>query len=70
MLAICGNESLREFASPGKSGSAFYLTQDERYMIKTMKKSEIKVNYILFCVHIAFDNICILRFFKPCLGIA
>ncbi|XP_010474473.1 PREDICTED: phosphatidylinositol 4-phosphate 5-kinase 3-like, partial [Camelina sativa] len=43
MLAICGNESLREFSSPGKSGSSFYLTQDERFMIKTMKKSEIKV---------------------------
>lgn len=56
MLAICGNESLREFSSPGKSGSSFYLTQDERFMIKTMKKSEIKVTYIFFCVHIAFDN--------------
>ncbi|KAG5386636.1 hypothetical protein IGI04_038106 [Brassica rapa subsp. trilocularis] len=43
MLAICGDESLREFSSPGKSGSSFYLTQDERFMIKTMKKSEIKV---------------------------
>ncbi|XP_010527040.1 PREDICTED: phosphatidylinositol 4-phosphate 5-kinase 3 isoform X2 [Tarenaya hassleriana] len=43
MLAICGNESLREFSSPGKSGCFFYLTPDERFMIKTVKKSEIKV---------------------------
>ncbi|XP_023535805.1 phosphatidylinositol 4-phosphate 5-kinase 1-like [Cucurbita pepo subsp. pepo] len=43
MLAICGNDALREFSSPGKSGSFFYLTQDDRFMIKTVKKSEAKV---------------------------
>uniref|UniRef100_A0A803M598 1-phosphatidylinositol-4-phosphate 5-kinase n=1 Tax=Chenopodium quinoa TaxID=63459 RepID=A0A803M598_CHEQI len=43
MLAICGNDALRELSSPGKSGSFFYLTQDDRYMIKTVKKSEVKV---------------------------
>ncbi|KAL5076596.1 hypothetical protein RYX36_015580 [Vicia faba] len=43
MLAICGNAALRELSSPGKSGSFFYLTQDDRYMIKTVKKSEVKV---------------------------
>ncbi|XP_047309446.1 phosphatidylinositol 4-phosphate 5-kinase 2-like [Impatiens glandulifera] len=43
MLAICGNEGLRELSSPGKSGSFFYLTQDDRFMIKTMKKSEVKM---------------------------
>ncbi|KAG0471114.1 hypothetical protein HPP92_015660 [Vanilla planifolia] len=43
MLAICGNEALRELSSPGKSGSSFYLTQDDRFMIKTVKKSEVKV---------------------------
>lgn len=43
MLAICGNEALRELSSPGKSGSFFYLTQDDRFMIKTVKKSEVKV---------------------------
>ncbi|KAL8095252.1 hypothetical protein AgCh_036638 [Apium graveolens] len=43
MLSICGNEALRELSSPGKSGSFFYLTQDDRYMIKTMKKAEVKV---------------------------
>ncbi|QHO29994.1 hypothetical protein HN873_025217 [Arachis hypogaea] len=43
MLAICGNDALRELSSPGKSGSYFYLTQDDRFMIKTVKKSEVKV---------------------------
>uniref|UniRef100_A0A2N9IP70 Phosphatidylinositol 4-phosphate 5-kinase n=1 Tax=Fagus sylvatica TaxID=28930 RepID=A0A2N9IP70_FAGSY len=43
MLAICGNDALRELSSPGKSGSLFYLTQDDRFMIKTVKKSEVKV---------------------------
>nr|TKS10464.1 phosphatidylinositol 4-phosphate 5-kinase 1-like isoform X2 [Populus alba] len=43
MLAICGSDALREFSSPGKSGSLFYLTQDDRFMIKTVKKSEVKV---------------------------
>ncbi|CAL0315512.1 unnamed protein product [Lupinus luteus] len=43
MLAICGNVALRELSSPGKSGSIFYLTQDDRFMIKTVKKSEVKV---------------------------
>jgi len=44
MLAICGSETLREMSSPGKSGSIFYLTQDDRFIIKTVKKSEVKVS--------------------------
>ncbi|XP_059309302.1 phosphatidylinositol 4-phosphate 5-kinase 1-like [Lycium ferocissimum] len=43
MLAICGNDALRELSSPGKSGSSFYLTHDDRFIIKTLKKSEVKV---------------------------
>ncbi|XP_038989161.1 phosphatidylinositol 4-phosphate 5-kinase 1-like isoform X2 [Phoenix dactylifera] len=43
MVAICGDDALRELSSPGKSGSFFYLTQDDRFMIKTVKKSEVKV---------------------------
>lgn len=45
MISICGNDALRELSSPGKSGSFFYLTNDDRYMIKTMKKSEVKVSF-------------------------
>ncbi|PWZ09415.1 Phosphatidylinositol 4-phosphate 5-kinase 4 [Zea mays] len=43
MLSLCGNEALMELSSPGKNGSFFYLTNDDRYMIKTMKKSEVKM---------------------------
>ncbi|OWM90043.1 hypothetical protein CDL15_Pgr026956 [Punica granatum] len=43
MISICGNDALRELSSPGKSGSFFYLTNDDRYMIKTMRKAEVKV---------------------------
>ncbi|KAK1294045.1 Phosphatidylinositol 4-phosphate 5-kinase 6 [Acorus calamus] len=63
MISICGNDALRELSSPGKSGSFFYLTNDDRYMIKTMKKSEVKVRFVimgnLFCseytIHRRFD---------------
>ena len=44
MISICGNDALRELSSPGKSGSFFYLTHDDKYMIKTMKKAECKVS--------------------------
>ncbi|KAH9310421.1 hypothetical protein KI387_025456 [Taxus chinensis] len=43
MLSICGNDALRELSSPGKSGSVFYLSHNDRFMIKTMRKSEVKV---------------------------
>ncbi|KAH7431404.1 hypothetical protein KP509_08G046800 [Ceratopteris richardii] len=43
MLSICGNTGLRELSSPGKSGSVFYLSHDDRFMIKTMRKAEVKV---------------------------
>ncbi|XP_019181142.1 PREDICTED: phosphatidylinositol 4-phosphate 5-kinase 1-like [Ipomoea nil] len=56
MLAICGNDALRELSSPGKSGSFFYLTQDDRFMIKTVKKSEVKV--LLRMLHSYYQHIC------------
>ncbi|KAL2487318.1 Phosphatidylinositol 4-phosphate 5-kinase 9 [Abeliophyllum distichum] len=43
MMSICGDDALRELSSPGKSGSAFFLSQDDRFMIKTLRKSEVKV---------------------------
>ncbi|GMH31345.1 hypothetical protein Nepgr_033188 [Nepenthes gracilis] len=43
MMAICGNDVLRELSSPGKSGSCFYLTQNGKFMIKTVRKCEVKV---------------------------
>ncbi|XP_058100294.1 phosphatidylinositol 4-phosphate 5-kinase 3-like [Magnolia sinica] len=43
MLSVCGNETLRELTSPGKSGCLLYLSNDDRFVIKTMRKSEMKV---------------------------
>lgn len=43
MMSICGDDGLREISSPGKSGSIFYLSGDDRFVIKTLKRSELKV---------------------------
>lgn len=57
MLSLCGNDALRELSSPGKSGSFFYLTHDDRYMIKTMKKAEVKVLCcFIFCLSIRYSS--------------
>ncbi|CAM0873239.1 unnamed protein product [Alopecurus aequalis] len=67
MLSLCGDDALRELSSPGKSGSFFYLTNDDRYMIKTMKKSEVKM--LLKMLHAyynhvrAFENTLVAKFF-------
>lgn len=47
MMSICGSAALRELSSPGKSGSVFFLSQDDRFMIKTLRKSEVKVLFYL-----------------------
>ncbi|GLT41918.1 hypothetical protein SLA2020_159460 [Shorea laevis] len=43
MMSICGDDGLRELLSPGKSGSIFYLSHDDKFIIKTLKKAELKV---------------------------
>ncbi|KAL7239146.1 hypothetical protein ACSBR2_005112 [Camellia fascicularis] len=67
MLSICGNDALRELSSPGKSGSFFYLTNDDKYMIKTMKKAEVKVLLRMlpaYYNHVrAFENTLVTKFF-------
>ena len=42
MLSICGENNLRELGTPGKSGAVFYLTEDGKYMIKTVSRKESK----------------------------
>ena len=42
LLSICGDQALRELPSPGKSGSVFFLSHDDRFIIKTMRKEEVK----------------------------
>ncbi|RZC12842.1 Phosphatidylinositol 4-phosphate 5-kinase 7 isoform E [Glycine soja] len=52
MMSICGDSGLRDISSPGKSGSIFFLSQDDRFVIKTLKKYELKVcNDIFFFLH-------------------
>ncbi|KAL4451482.1 hypothetical protein ABPG75_007144 [Micractinium tetrahymenae] len=43
ILSICGDQALREMPSPGKSGSVFFISHDDQFMIKTMHKEEIKL---------------------------
>eukprot|EP00271_Cylindrocystis_brebissonii_P022745 TRINITY_DN8872_c0_g2_i1.p1 TRINITY_DN8872_c0_g2~~TRINITY_DN8872_c0_g2_i1.p1 ORF type:complete len:1129 (-),score=236.74 TRINITY_DN8872_c0_g2_i1:716-3769(-) len=43
MVSLCGNDALRELSSPGKSGSVFYLSHDDVFLIKTMRRTEMKV---------------------------
>ncbi|KAL6500873.1 Phosphatidylinositol 4-phosphate 5-kinase 9 [Orobanche hederae] len=42
MMSIC-DDALHELSSPGKSGSIFFLSKDYRFMIKTLRKYEVKV---------------------------
>ncbi|PHT40966.1 Phosphatidylinositol 4-phosphate 5-kinase 4 [Capsicum baccatum] len=67
MISICGNDALRELSSPGKSGSFFYLTNDDKYMIKTLKKAEVKVLLGMlpaYYNHVrAFENTLVTKFF-------
>uniref|UniRef100_A0A0D3FIM0 1-phosphatidylinositol-4-phosphate 5-kinase n=1 Tax=Oryza barthii TaxID=65489 RepID=A0A0D3FIM0_9ORYZ len=67
MLSLCGDDALRELSSPGKSGSFFYLTNDDCYMIKTMKKSEVKMLLKMlpaYYNHVrAFEDTLVTKFF-------
>lgn len=47
MLSLCGDQALRQLNSPGKSGSVFFLSHDDKYFIKTMRKSEMKLLFEL-----------------------
>ncbi|KAM7531703.1 hypothetical protein LguiB_035113 [Lonicera macranthoides] len=67
MMSICGNDGLRELSSPGKSGSVFFLSQDDRFMIKTLRKSEVMVLLRMlpdYFHHVrTYDNTLITKFF-------
>ncbi|XP_025795449.1 phosphatidylinositol 4-phosphate 5-kinase 1-like isoform X2 [Panicum hallii] len=67
MMSICGDDSLKELSSPGKSGSIFYLSQDERFVIKTLRKTELKILLKMlpkYYNHVrAYDNTLITKFF-------
>ena len=39
--SFAGDQALRELPSPGKSGSVFFLSADDKFIIKTMRKVTI-----------------------------
>lgn len=43
MLSLCGDSSLRELKTPGKSGAVFYISYDDHFLVKTVHKSEYKL---------------------------
>ncbi|GAB2291058.1 hypothetical protein Dimus_025314 [Dionaea muscipula] len=43
MMTICGHDTIMEVFLRGKCGSSFYLPNDHRFVIKTLRKSEVKV---------------------------
>ncbi|KAK7247313.1 hypothetical protein RIF29_42194 [Crotalaria pallida] len=67
MMSICGDCGLRDISSPGKSGSIFYLSQDDRFVIKTLKKPELKVLLNMlpkYYSHVGkYENTLITKFF-------
>ncbi|XP_024959323.1 phosphatidylinositol 4-phosphate 5-kinase 8-like isoform X2 [Cynara cardunculus var. scolymus] len=67
MMSICGDDGLRELSSPGKSGSLFYLSHDDRFVIKTLRTSELKVLLKMlpsYYKHVeAHDNTLITKFY-------
>ena len=40
-LALC-NQPMRELSNPGASGSLFYVSADDEFIIKTVQKKEAK----------------------------
>jgi hypothetical protein len=43
LLSLTGDTALRELPSPGKSGSVFYLSDDERFLVKTVSREEARL---------------------------
>lgn len=43
LLSLTGDTALRLLASPGKSGSAFFLSDDDRFLIKTVQHEELRL---------------------------
>jgi 1-phosphatidylinositol-4-phosphate 5-kinase len=41
VYSLCGDHALRELSSPGKSGSVFYISHDDQYLCKSLRKSEL-----------------------------
>ncbi|PKI44979.1 hypothetical protein CRG98_034618 [Punica granatum] len=63
MLSICGHEILHDVSSTTRPGALHYLPHDDRFMIKTLKKSEVKVYFVVMSnilksdqfIHMSYD---------------
>ena len=42
LVSLTGDRALRELRSPGKSGSVFFLSDDDRYLVKTVSREEMR----------------------------
>ena len=42
LVSLTGERSLRELPSPGKSGSVFFLSDDDRFLVKTVSREEMR----------------------------
>lgn len=67
LLSICGDQALRELPSPGKSGSVFYISHDDRFIIKTIRKEETQLLLSAmpkYTAHVlAYPDTLLIRFF-------
>lgn len=43
LLSLCGDQALRELSSPGKSGSVFFISHDDRFIAKTVRREEMRL---------------------------
>lgn len=43
LLSLTGDAALRLLGSPGKSGSVFFLSDDDRFLVKTVRKEEMRL---------------------------
>ncbi|PSC76693.1 Phosphatidylinositol 4-phosphate 5-kinase 2 [Micractinium conductrix] len=43
LLSLTGDAALRLLGSPGKSGSVFFLSDDDRFLVKTVHKEEMRL---------------------------
>ena len=65
-LALC-NQPMRELSNPGASGSLFYLSADDEFIVKTVQKKEAKFLQKLLPGYylVSFRDI-----FHPCLPLS
>lgn len=54
--SICTDETLKKLSS-GKVGTVFHISNDNRFLIKILRKSEIKVLFVVFVPYRLFNFI-------------